>query len=137
MKLDSEKRKLIGKRILGALAKADKMMMKELSAKMGVPDNTVSYWCKGERTPNVAQIMQIAEITGVSTDYLLGLSKIPTNDPDVQMIGEYTGLTEETIEKLHRADFLPYTPMYYSDYHYVDILNISEEEKAAITSCHR
>lgn len=95
---DLTKRK-IGERINSALADAN-CKQKDLAKALGVTDNTVSYWCSGARTPNTEQIIEIAMKLGVSSDYLLGLSDVMTNDTDVKMICDYTGLTEEAVSFL-------------------------------------
>ena len=63
--------------------------------------NTISYWCKGARTPNLEQLIKIAEILGVSADYLLGFSDAMTPNTEVQAICNYTGLSEEAVDILH------------------------------------
>lgn len=91
-----DNKKIIGSRINSALA-MNNTLQKELAKQLNVKDNIVSYWCKGERTPNTSQIIQIANCLNVSTDYLLGLSDVATNDKDLQFICDYTGLSEKVI----------------------------------------
>lgn len=91
--------KLIGRRINSALARAG-MLQKELAKAIGVTDNTISYFCSGTRTPNVSQIIDIARILEVSTDYLLGTSDIATLDASVQAVVAYTGLSEDNAKFL-------------------------------------
>lgn len=43
----------------------------ELSAKLNISDRAVSKWEQGEGTPNLSIIPDIAEVLGVSLDYLL------------------------------------------------------------------
>lgn len=74
---------------------------KDLAAYLGVPDNTISYFVSGKRTPNIEQIVKIAEYFSVSTDYLLGLSDVETTDINIKAICDYTGLSEEAISTLH------------------------------------
>lgn len=92
---------IIGKRINEALAESN-IKQKELAHKIGVKDNVVSYWCNGSRIPNTEQIVKIAKALSVSTDYLLGISNVATNDKDLQFVCDYTGLDEETVEELHK-----------------------------------
>lgn len=87
---------LIGKRINEALAIRE-VKQKELAKILGVQDNTVSYWCSGSRTPNTHQIIQIAKVLNVSTDFLLGFTKAATDDKDLQFVCDYTGLSKNTI----------------------------------------
>ncbi len=93
-------RKIIGCRINELLAIND-VKQKELAAHLSVSDNIVSYFVKGARVPNTEQIIKIANFFNVSADYLLGLTDVKSTDTDLKMIGDYTGLSEECIEKLH------------------------------------
>lgn len=88
---------MIGQRITAALSLKG-VMQKQLAEHMRVKDNVVSYWCSGSRTPSAMQIVEIAKHLGVSTDYLLGVSSVPTTDKDLQFVCDYTGLSEENIE---------------------------------------
>lgn len=64
--------------------------------------STISNYEKDRRTPEVTVLKKLAEFINVSTDYLLGLSDIPSlqdNDEDVSfkfaLYGEVKDLTEE------------------------------------------
>lgn len=91
---------IIGERINTGLALRN-MKQKELAHKLDVKDNVVSYWCKGSRIPNTEQIIKIADVLKVSTDYLLGVSEVATSDKDLQYICDYTGLSKETVQELN------------------------------------
>ena len=95
-----DNKKIIGSRINSALA-MNNTLQKELAKQLNVKDNIVSYWCKGDRTPNTTQIIQIANCLNVSTDYLLGLTDVATNDKDLKFVCEYTGLNENSINFFH------------------------------------
>ena len=98
--MDNKTKEKIGQRINAALAERN-VKQKELAKHLGIQDNTVSYWCKGERTPNTEQIINISELLNVSADYLLGLSSVPTTDKDIQFVCDYTGLSKKAIRALH------------------------------------
>ena len=102
-RMNSELSKTIGKRINTLLAEQTKMQ-KELAAHLGVPDNTVSYFVSGRRTPNTEQIAKIADFFDVSADYLLGRTNAKTTDKDLRFICEYTGLSENTIMTLRNSE---------------------------------
>lgn len=95
-------KKVIGSRINEALAFSNKKQ-KELAAHLGVPDNTISYFCSGKRVPNAEQIIEISKFLGVSADFLLGLTGNKTTEPKLQSACEYTGLNEEAIENLKES----------------------------------
>lgn len=73
-----EIKKELGSRITSALALRGKKQ-KELANAIGVTDNTISYYCSGSRSPNIGQLVKIAQFLNVTTDYLLGC----TDDPNV------------------------------------------------------
>lgn len=94
-------KKKIGERINAALANSDKLQ-KELAAHLGVPDNTISYFVSGKRTPNTEQIIKIAEFLNTSADYLLGITNVSTlTDTDeektIRTVCDYTGLSEKAV----------------------------------------
>lgn len=97
LEVNMDNKKIIGSRINSALA-MNNTLQKELAKQLNVKDNIVSYWCKGDRTPNTTQIIQIANCLNVSTDYLLGITDVATNDKDLKFVCEYTGLDEKTID---------------------------------------
>ena len=93
-------KKVIGSRINEALAFSNKKQ-KELAAHLGVPDNTISYFCSGKRVPNAEQIIEISKFLGVSADFLLGLSGNKTTEPKLKSACEYIGLNDDAVEMLH------------------------------------
>ena len=90
----------IGQRINTVLAKKN-IKQKDLASALGVTDNTISYYVSGKRIPNTERIIKISKFLNVSSDYLLGLADEPSNDPEINDIKAYTGLTENSIEFLH------------------------------------
>lgn len=92
---------MVGERIKSVLALRN-VKQTELATGIGLSqDNTISYWCSGKRKPNIEQIIQIAKFLDVSSDYLLGLSDVPTNDIQLKAVCDYIGLSEEAINLLH------------------------------------
>lgn len=89
-------RTVIGSRINSALAFSNKKQ-KELASHLGVPDNTISYFCSGKRVPNAEQIIEISKFLGVSSDYLLGLTESKPIDEDIKIVSAYTGLDDKAI----------------------------------------
>ena len=51
--------------------------------------------------PDIIKLMDIAQYFGVSTDYLLGLSDTKSPNASAKAAVEYTGLSEEAVERLH------------------------------------
>ena len=95
--MDNKLSMTIGDRI-GSLLRKKGIKQKELAQYLGITDNTISYFCSGSRIPNTAQIKQIAEFFGTSTDYLFGLSEADTTDTEIKAICDYIGLSDEAVQ---------------------------------------
>ena len=54
------------------LREEKKMSQEQLAKSLGFKANTISNWERGTREPDVQTIKKLADIFGVSTDYLLG-----------------------------------------------------------------
>lgn len=89
----------LGTRLNNALASRN-VKQKELARYLNVPDNTISYFCKDKRTPNVRQIAEIAKRLEVSADYLLGVSDVMTTDTATRELCLTLGLSESTVDLL-------------------------------------
>ena len=63
---------------------------------------TYRKWEKGYDRPDCEVLVQLSEMYGVSTDYLLG--RIDEKDHDIKFIHDYTGLDGNAIEELHNYD---------------------------------
>lgn len=63
------------------LRKQHKLTLKELGAKMGVAENTMSQYELGRRQPDQETIVKLAHYFGVTVDYLLGGD--PPENPSV------------------------------------------------------
>ena len=81
-----------------------------LAKESGCSRQAISQYMDGSSMPNVDKLLSIADFFGVSTDYLLGLSKIPTpNNQEISyihliyMMCSYTGLDRKAIETLHES----------------------------------
>lgn len=55
----------------------------------------------GKRGVSYIKVAELAKHYGVSSDYLLGLSKSPSTDPNIRAIKKYTGLQDGSIKMLH------------------------------------
>lgn len=77
-----------------------------LADALGVAQSTVANWERGRREPNYATTVRLAQLLGVSTDYLLGLSDQPRNGPVSEqqlrnaLFGQVSGLPQEELEEL-------------------------------------
>ncbi len=66
---------------------------------IGCDVSTITKHYNNDRKITIDYVIKYAEYFKVSTDYLLGLSDVPTTDKDLQFICDYTGLNEKAIEK--------------------------------------
>lgn len=48
------------------------LTQKELSIRAGVTEAAVSHYLKGDRMPRASVLARIAEVLGITTDYLVG-----------------------------------------------------------------
>ena len=82
----------IGKRIKDAIKKA-RIAQKVLAASVGVAESTITGYIGGRNEPSFSNLVKIAEITGVSTDWLLTGKESQANEP-----GEHY-----QVKEIHRA----------------------------------
>lgn len=81
----------------------------------------INQYKQGTAVPQVEKLIKIARYFNVSTDYLLGLSNVKSTDTELKGVCEYTGLSEETIGKLHeRAEFDKKYPQYTNGLEHLD-----------------
>lgn len=52
----------------------------ELAQKLGISKGSVAMWETNKRTPSTETLIRLADLFGVTTDYLLGRSENPTPD---------------------------------------------------------
>ena len=86
--------KTIAQKIEEALSDIN-MTQKELAKKTGVTEATISRYLSGARNPRGEILSKIADVLGLTTDYLLGNSEVkhPSN------AGSLTPKDEKDIEK--------------------------------------
>lgn len=73
----------------------------ELSKLLSCTQAALSQYENGNREPGLKDLTNIANCLNTTTDYLLGLTDISSNESDIKSIGDYLGLTEASIRKLH------------------------------------
>ena len=69
---------------------------------MGCSIQAVNQYKLGISRPSLENLCKIADFYGVSTDYLLGLTDVPSVDPQIQIAHKVTGLSEDAIHQLSR-----------------------------------
>lgn len=96
----------------------------ELAQQLHCTQAALSQYESGNREPGFQELVQIASVLNTSTDYLLGVTHIKSVDADIKMIGNYLGLTEKSIARLHgfywehrekiKKDYLQQEVLYHS-----------------------
>jgi len=71
---------------------------------LGVSTEAVRLWCAGYARPDIDKLLFIANYFNVSVNYLLGQTDSQSTEADIQAIGDYTGLNDEAIQKLHEFE---------------------------------
>ncbi|HFU3967294.1 TPA: helix-turn-helix domain-containing protein [Streptococcus suis] len=90
------------------LRTAKNLSQDELTEKLYISRQAVSKWENGEATPDIDKRVQLAEIFGVSLDYLV-LGKEPEKEIVVEQRGKmnvWEYLNEESKRQLTRGDFI-------------------------------
>jgi transcriptional regulator with XRE-family HTH domain len=75
---------------LKELRHKNKLSQESLAKKLHLSKQVISNYEKGRRLPNIEQIVEISNLFGVSTDYLLG--KTESTNPEYSSVEEITGL---------------------------------------------
>lgn len=92
----------LGQRIAD-LRKGEGESQEQLAASLGEVRETVKHWENGTRQLKAEAIVKLASHFNVSSDYLLGLREGKSTDITIQGVVDFTGLSEEAVEKLHFA----------------------------------
>lgn len=79
-----------------------KLSDKKQAEQMGIPYPTFNKYKYNTAECPISAVVKMAKYYNVSTDYLLGLQKEPTDDPNVIAVTKYTSLSKDAAEKLHR-----------------------------------
>lgn len=72
-----------------------------LARKTNIAASAICGYVHGETEPKITALVKIAEHFNVSTDYLLGRTDIKSVDEDIQSAVNYSGLSEDAVQKVH------------------------------------
>lgn len=89
---------------LRGLIESKKTTITALANALKISRQSVSQYQDGTGQPNVDKLCKIAKYFNVSTDYLVGLSSVPSTNNDTRDICEKTGLSEHTVSRLMQDD---------------------------------
>ena len=73
----------------------------EFATFLAMSRQTIGFYLNGDRIPDALTLKNIADKCHVSADWLLGKTDIKTDNKVVSDICKYTGLSEDSVEKLH------------------------------------
>ena len=88
---------------LGDLIANNKTNATALAKEAGLQQSAISDYLNKDRAPDCGTIYALARHFHVSADYLLGLEPIPATDLTTRDIHRKTGLSEENISRLLKA----------------------------------
>ena len=75
----------------------------DLTDVLGVKSRqSVTGYTDGGTVPTSDKLIALAKYFNVSVDYLIGLTDVAKPDTDLQAVCDYTGLSEEAVEGLHK-----------------------------------
>ena len=86
------------------LIKLNKTTATALAKETGIAQSAISDYLNKDRAPDCATVYALARHFHVSADYLLGLEPIPATDLATRDIHRKTGLSEENISRLLKAE---------------------------------
>ena len=83
----------------------------EVADAIGVTPSTLSDYLQKGAEPRSNILAMLGGYFNVSTDYLLGRTDIKTIDPTKKSACEYTGISDEAAEELHKINGLSSNPL--------------------------
>ena len=91
---------------LRSVMREKKITQQEIADVIGISRQAVSQYQDGSTLPNIETLCKIANFLNVSSDFLLGLTDVKSQDMNVRTICEYTGLSEKALEVLvHKTTY--------------------------------
>lgn len=76
------------------------LLQKDIANFVGVSQQAVARWEKGETEPDSATLVKLAELLECSVDYLLGRTNVPTPIETIAAHHEGEEWTEEELEEI-------------------------------------
>ena len=98
MKKESEKT-IFAKNLCKAIEEA-KVTHDDLSKVLGITRQAVTQFCNGSAQPSIDKLRKIANALRVSSDYLLGLTGVESNNNEDRVIHDALGLSDKAIAAL-------------------------------------
>ena len=86
------------------LRNASGKSQKECAEEMGISNSKYNKWENGVNSPDYETLCFLARFYNTTTDYLLGITDIRTNDTNIKAVCDYTGLSESAVSELHERN---------------------------------
>ncbi len=83
------------------IEKGEVETQKDIAEAVGVSPAAMTRYLNGDTGLSTDTLSKFANYYGVSADYLLGLTDIPSADTNIKAIAEYTGLSDKSISVLN------------------------------------
>lgn len=71
----------------------------DVAAVLNCSVSAVGNYENGNRAPDFDGLLKLADFFDTTTDYLLGRTSVKTSDKDLQFVCEYTGLSENAVNR--------------------------------------
>lgn len=78
------------------------LTIEEFANEVGVSKSSIGYYENQNRLPDIATAARMAEVLGVTADYLVGRSNARTGVPKLKSICDYVGLSDTSVNMLAR-----------------------------------
>lgn len=86
--------------IIGRLMNDNDESQEVLASAIGVNRDRINNWLNGRSKIDYKSLIKVAEHYHVTTDYLLGLSRVKSANIELQGAEQLTGLSEDSLKKL-------------------------------------
>ena len=83
------------------LRNASGKSQKECAEEMGISNSKYNKWENGVNSPDYETLCFLARFYNTTTDYLLGITDIRTNDTNIKAVCDYCGLSETAVKMLN------------------------------------
>lgn len=91
-------------RNLRHLMEERKLSQQAVADALGVKRQSVAQYCDGSAFPSLQRLCSLADLFGVTTDYLLGRTECETTDIDIQAACARFGLSEAALARLETTN---------------------------------
>ena len=81
------------------LRESHKLTQTELARRLGITRASLSHYETGRRVPDFDTLAKMADLFGVSVDYIIGRTEQPVASPEIREFDKHLELSDEQILK--------------------------------------